>query len=137
MVSLKIVINFSRFKPALNWNRFLSDLSRGSNSSNIFFSRFRGFSFTITHEEEAQKRSTHSTLNDKTEHTRNSLTVGNRALPPGGSLEIILTLYNPFKDIFKNVCKIYINTNIRINKLKTLKIPKNPPRSRADFFSLN
>ena len=31
---LKIVFNFSRFKPALNWNRFLTDLSRGSNSLN-------------------------------------------------------------------------------------------------------
>ena len=30
----KIVLNFSRFKPALNWNRFLADLSRGSNSLN-------------------------------------------------------------------------------------------------------
>ena len=29
---LKIVFNFSRFKPALNWNRFLADLSCCSNS---------------------------------------------------------------------------------------------------------
>ena len=34
LVLLKIVLNFSRFKPALNWNRFLTDLSRGSNSLN-------------------------------------------------------------------------------------------------------
>ena len=34
MVSLKIVFNVSRFKSALNWNRFLADLRRGSNSLN-------------------------------------------------------------------------------------------------------
>ena len=34
VVPLKIVFNFSRFKPLLNWNRFLTDLSRGSNSLN-------------------------------------------------------------------------------------------------------
>ena len=42
MVPLKIAFNVSRFKPALNWNRFLADLRRGSNSLNsgsekIFF----------------------------------------------------------------------------------------------------
>ena len=31
---LKIVLNFSRFKPALNWNLFLGDLRRGLNSLN-------------------------------------------------------------------------------------------------------
>ena len=31
---LKLVFNVSRFKPALNWNRFLTDLRRGSNSLN-------------------------------------------------------------------------------------------------------
>ena len=31
---LKIVFNFSRFKPAPNWNRFLADLSRVLNSLN-------------------------------------------------------------------------------------------------------
>ena len=34
LVPLKIVFNFSRFKPALNWIQFLADLSRGSNSLN-------------------------------------------------------------------------------------------------------
>ena len=34
MVSLKILFNVSRFKPRLNWNRFLADLRRGSNSLN-------------------------------------------------------------------------------------------------------
>ena len=34
MVPLKIVLNFSRFYPPLNWNRFFADLSRGSNSLN-------------------------------------------------------------------------------------------------------
>ena len=33
-VPLKIVFNVSRFKPALNWKRFLADLRRGSNSLN-------------------------------------------------------------------------------------------------------
>ena len=33
-VSLKIVLNFSRFKPVLNWNRFLAELRRGLNSLN-------------------------------------------------------------------------------------------------------
>ena len=37
LVSLKIVFNVSRFKPALNWNRFLGDLRRGSNSLNSDF----------------------------------------------------------------------------------------------------
>ena len=32
--SLKIVSNVSRFKPALNLNRVLADLNRGSNSLN-------------------------------------------------------------------------------------------------------
>ena len=32
--STKSVFNVSRFKPALNWNRFLADLRRGSNSLN-------------------------------------------------------------------------------------------------------
>ena len=32
--SAYIVLNFSRFKPALNWNRFLEGLRRGSNSLN-------------------------------------------------------------------------------------------------------
>ena len=31
---LKILFNISKFKPALNWNRFLADLRRGSNSLN-------------------------------------------------------------------------------------------------------
>ena len=31
---LKIVLNFSRFKPALNWNRFLGNLRRGLNLLN-------------------------------------------------------------------------------------------------------
>ena len=34
MVSLKIVLNFSRFKPALNRNRFLGDLRSDLNSLN-------------------------------------------------------------------------------------------------------
>jgi len=34
LVSLKTVSNVSRFKPALNSNRVLADLSRGSNSLN-------------------------------------------------------------------------------------------------------
>ena len=34
LASLIIVINFSRFKPALNWNRFLGDLRRGLISLN-------------------------------------------------------------------------------------------------------
>ena len=34
VVLLKIVLNFSRFKPALNWNRFLWDFRRGLNSLN-------------------------------------------------------------------------------------------------------
>ena len=34
LVLLKIVLNFSRFKPAFNWNRVLADLSRGLNSLN-------------------------------------------------------------------------------------------------------
>ena len=34
MVPLKLVFNFSRFRPAPNLNRFLADLSRGSNSLN-------------------------------------------------------------------------------------------------------
>jgi len=34
MVPLKIVSNLLRFKPALNLNRVLADLSRGSNSLN-------------------------------------------------------------------------------------------------------
>ena len=34
LVPLKIVSNVSRFKPALNLNRVLADLSRGSNSLN-------------------------------------------------------------------------------------------------------
>ena len=34
VVSLKIVFNVWRFQPALNWNRFLADLRRGSNSLN-------------------------------------------------------------------------------------------------------
>ena len=33
LVSLKTVFDVSRFKPALNWNRFLADFG-GSNSSN-------------------------------------------------------------------------------------------------------
>jgi len=32
--SIKIVSNVSRFKPALNLNRVLADLNRGSNSLN-------------------------------------------------------------------------------------------------------
>ena len=32
--ALKIVFNISRFKPALNWNRFLADLRRALNSLN-------------------------------------------------------------------------------------------------------
>ena len=34
MVPFKIVSNVSRFKPALNLNRGLADLNRGSNSLN-------------------------------------------------------------------------------------------------------
>ena len=34
LVSLKIVSNVSRFMPALNLNRGLADLNRGSNSLN-------------------------------------------------------------------------------------------------------
>ena len=34
VVPLKIGFNFSRFKPALNWNQFLADSSNGSNSLN-------------------------------------------------------------------------------------------------------
>ena len=30
----KTVFNFSIFKPTLKWNRFLADLSRGTNSLN-------------------------------------------------------------------------------------------------------
>ena len=32
LVPLKIISNVSRFKPALNLNRILADLNRGSNS---------------------------------------------------------------------------------------------------------
>ena len=32
--NIKIVFIASRYKPALNWNRFLVDLRRGSNSLN-------------------------------------------------------------------------------------------------------
>jgi len=34
LVPLKIVFNFSRLKPVLNWSRFLVDLWRGLNSLN-------------------------------------------------------------------------------------------------------
>ena len=34
LVPLKIVSNVARFKPALNLNRILADLNRGSNSLN-------------------------------------------------------------------------------------------------------
>ena len=34
LVSLKIVLTFSRFKPTHNLNRFLADLRRGLNSLN-------------------------------------------------------------------------------------------------------
>jgi len=34
LVPLKIISNFSRFKPVLNLNRVLADLNRGSNSLN-------------------------------------------------------------------------------------------------------
>ena len=34
LVPLKIVFNVLRLKPALNWNRLLADLRRGSNSLN-------------------------------------------------------------------------------------------------------
>ena len=34
LVPLKIVFNVLRFKPVLNWNRFLADLRRGSKSLN-------------------------------------------------------------------------------------------------------
>ena len=43
LVPLKIVFNFSRFKPALNWNQFLSDLSCCSNSLSS-----DTFSFSVT-----------------------------------------------------------------------------------------
>ena len=33
-IPLKILFNFSRFKPGLNWNRFFTDLGGGSNSLN-------------------------------------------------------------------------------------------------------
>ena len=39
MVPLKIVSNVSRFKPALNLNRVLADLNRGSNSLNSMSER--------------------------------------------------------------------------------------------------
>ena len=39
MVPLKIVSNVSRFKPALNLNRVLADLNRGSNSLNSISER--------------------------------------------------------------------------------------------------
>jgi len=35
LVPLKIASNVSRFKPALNLNRVLADLNRGSNSLNL------------------------------------------------------------------------------------------------------
>ena len=35
LVPLKIVFNVSRFKPALNWSRFLADLRRDINSLNL------------------------------------------------------------------------------------------------------
>ena len=35
LVPLNIVLNVSKFKPALNWNRFLSDLNRSSNSNDF------------------------------------------------------------------------------------------------------
>ena len=40
MVPLKIASNVSRFKPALNLNRVLADLNRGSNSLNSISDRF-------------------------------------------------------------------------------------------------
>ena len=42
LVSLKIVIHFSRFKPALSLNRFLVDLRRGLNSLNSNTVHFLG-----------------------------------------------------------------------------------------------
>ena len=40
LVLLKIVSNVSRFKPALNLNRVLADLNRGSNSLNFISGYF-------------------------------------------------------------------------------------------------
>ena len=40
MVPLKIVSNSSRFKPALNLNRVLEDLNRGSGSLNSISSNY-------------------------------------------------------------------------------------------------
>jgi len=42
LVPLKIVSNVSRFKPALNLNRVLADLNRGSNSLNSISGQRRG-----------------------------------------------------------------------------------------------
>ena len=43
LVPLKIVLNVSRFKPALNWNRFLADMGHDSNSLNSDSSKLRYF----------------------------------------------------------------------------------------------
>ena len=45
---VEIVLQFSRFKPAFNWNRFLWDLRRGLNSLNSdtdYFTTLRYFDF--------------------------------------------------------------------------------------------
>ena len=46
LVPLKIVFNFSRFKPALNLNRFFADLSHGSNSLNLDTGNFNFVTFS-------------------------------------------------------------------------------------------
>ena len=46
--ALKIVFNFSRFKPALNWNRFLWDFRRGLNSLNSDTGLINNNIFAIT-----------------------------------------------------------------------------------------
>ena len=52
MVPLKIVSNVSRFKPALNLNRVLADLNRGSNSLNsISGLTFQSFQSTAAFEQ--------------------------------------------------------------------------------------
>ena len=48
LVPLKIVLNFSRFKPAINRNRFWGDLRRGLNSLNSDTGLINNNIFAIT-----------------------------------------------------------------------------------------
>ena len=47
LVPLKILSNVSRFKPALNLNRVLADLNRGSNSLNSISAEILLFSIEV------------------------------------------------------------------------------------------